>query len=359
MKFIIISTPIGFIGSGKGGGVELTLLSLVKGLLAKKQKVVVIAPNHSYLMKDCQNANLIAVDGADQHSWQHMPSNSKVIVSNEFVLTKMIRKAFEIGNNEDVILNMAYDWLPIWLTSYSKIKIFNLISMGGVSTEVVNLVSNLSLDFASRLAFHTQVQANDYKLKSSPNIIGNGFDLELYKYNSINDGPIGWVGRIAPEKGLEDAAKVAFSLGENLMVWGVKEDVKYAKEIEDLFPSGLIQWKGFLKTKELQKELGECRVLLNTPKWNEAYGNVVVEAMACGVPVIAYKRGGPGELILHGENGYLATPDNIQELVELTKQINLISRKKCRLWAEENASIDVFVGKVFSWINSTVNLIDV
>ena len=65
---------------------------------------------------------------------------------------------------------------------------------------------------------------------------------------------------------------------------------------------------GFLSTNKLQKELGKCRVLLNTPKWNEAFGNVVVEALAC-VPVIAYKRGGPSEIIQHGQTGYLAEPD--------------------------------------------------
>jgi UDP-glucose:tetrahydrobiopterin glucosyltransferase len=67
---------------------------------------------------------------------------------------------------------------------------------------------------------------------------------------------------------------------------------------------------GFLSTDKLQIELGKCRGLLNTPKWNEAYGNVVVEALACGVPVIAYKRGGPSEIVQHGQTGYLADPDD-------------------------------------------------
>ena len=56
----------------------------------------------------------------------------------------------------------------------------------------------------------------------------------------------------------------------------------------------------FLPTEQLQRELGQCAVMLNTPKWNEAFGNVVVEAMACGVPVVAYQRGGPAELIEEG-----------------------------------------------------------
>ena len=98
---------------------------------------------------------------------------------------------------------------------------------------------------------------------------------------------MGW--ESVSEKGLEDAAYVANELGEKLKVWGVVEDDDLCLKDRTIF-QGTIEWMGFLSTNELQKELGKCRVLLNTPKWNEAYGNVVVEALACGVPVIAYKR---------------------------------------------------------------------
>ncbi len=119
---------------------------------------------------------------------------------------------------------------------------------------------------------------------------------------------------MAPEKGLEDAVSVAASLKERLLVWGFIEDQKYASEVEQSFPPGTIDWRGFLPTQQLQNELGACRAFLNTPKWNEAYGNVVVEAMACGVPVIAYDRGGPGELILSGITGWLVPPDDINAM---------------------------------------------
>ena len=108
------------------------------------------------------------------------------------------------------------------------------------------------------------------------------------------------------------------------------------QKIEQSFPKGIIDWMGFLATNELQKELSKCRVLLNTPKWNEAYGNVVVEALACGVPVIAYKRGGPSEIIQHGKTGYLADPDK-KKLAFLCKdhrkyraqKLQRMGRKKC------------------------------
>ena len=119
-----------------------------------------------------------------------------------------------------------------------------------------------------------------------------------------------WVGRtkVAPEKGLEDAAAAAASLGERLLVWGLREDEAYATAVESSVPPGTIDWRGFLPTQELQRELGQCRALINTPKWNEAYGNVVVEALACGVPVVAYDRGGPGELIRSRKHRVAGSP---------------------------------------------------
>ena len=118
----------------------------------------------------------------------------------------------------------------------------------------------------------------------------------------------------------------------------------------------LIYWlMGFLSTNELQEELGKCRVLLNTPKWNEAFGNVVVEALACGVPVIAYKRGGPSEIIQHGQTGYLAEPDDKKNMLYFVEIIEKIERKKCREWVEKNASTDVFANKVLNWLNKVTH----
>ena len=101
-----------------------------------------------------------------------------------------------------------------------------------------------------------------------------------------------------------------------------------------------------LKTQKLKK--------LNTPKWNEAYGNVVVEAMACGVPVIAYDRGGPGELITSGLNGWLVPPDDLEAMIEATLQIEKIDRRECRKWVERYASHDGFAMRIESWIKKGI-----
>ena len=80
MRIVLISTPIGFLGSGKGGGVELTLNSLVSGLLSLGHSVEVIAPKKSKLFESNEKAKLHFVDGEDQISWQHQNYNSPVSI---------------------------------------------------------------------------------------------------------------------------------------------------------------------------------------------------------------------------------------------------------------------------------------
>ena len=355
MHIVLISTPIGFLGSGKGGGVELTLNSLVSGLLFLGHKVDVIAPRNSKLFESNEKAKLYFIEGEDQISWQHQNYNSPVTIPDNSLLAGMLEKGLSIAKQADVVLNMSYDWLPIWMTLNYETPIAHIISMSSESSVISNVISKVYAKYPYNFAFHSKVQAKDYPFIKKPIIIGNGFKLDNYNFQDSAEGPLAWVGRIAPEKGLEDAVYVANKLGEKLNVWGLIEDKTYALKIEQSFPSGTINWMGFLTTNELQKELGKCRVLLNTPKWNEAYGNVVVEALACGVPVIAYKRGGPSEIIQHGHTGYLVDPDDKVTLLSYVEIIEKISRKNCREWVENNASSDIFANKVVNWLNKVIN----
>ena len=90
MHIVLISTPIGFLGSGKGGGVELTLNSLVTGLLSRGHMVDVVAPNNSKLFEVSKKAKLHFVEGEEQKSWQHENYYSSVSIPDNSLLSGMI-----------------------------------------------------------------------------------------------------------------------------------------------------------------------------------------------------------------------------------------------------------------------------
>ena len=125
-----MSTPLGFIGSGKGGGVELTLNSLVTGLLSLGHSVDVIAPTNSKLHNSNEKAKIHFVEGEDQISWQHQNFKSPVTIPDNSLLAGMLEKAIDIAKQSDILLNMSYDWLPIWMTLNLDIPIAHIISMG-------------------------------------------------------------------------------------------------------------------------------------------------------------------------------------------------------------------------------------
>ena len=355
LKLILVSTPIGYLGSGRGGGVELTIISLIKGLILLGHKITLVAPKGSKVPFKSDNLEIRLIDGIDQPSWQHQKETDPVLIPSNSVLPKLWDAVLELENEYDAVINFAYDWLPLWLTKTKGIKIFHLISMGAESIVMNEIISQISQLFPFQLAFHTKRQSRDYSLNSDPIIVGNGFDKDNYFFNDNVNGPLGWAGRIAPEKGLEDAVKIASDLGEKLLVWGIIEDKEYASEIENTFRKGIINWKGFLPTTKFQEQLGDCRAFINTPKWNEAYGNVIVEALACGVPVVAYDLGGPGELIEDGFNGFLVQPNDLEGMKKAIKLVSKIKRRNCRDWFEKNASNRVFAERVENWINKGLN----
>ncbi|MFM6621966.1 MAG: glycosyltransferase [Dolichospermum sp.] len=126
-------------------------------------------------------------------------------------------------------------------------------------------------------------------------------------------------------------------------------DPLYWQNLQDAYSFDLVDYRGFLPTESLQKELGDCFVLLITPRWVEAFGNGAIEALACGVPVVAYRRGGPVEIIEDGKTGFLVEPDSIEGLVTSIKNLDRIDRYFCRAVVEQKYSLEALGNRVINW----------
>ena len=356
MKLLVVATALGPVGSGRGGGVELTLAGLVAGLLQRGHRITVLAAEGSGLPADCASAELWTCAGTPQPSVQHQGRDAAITMPPDALLARFWQRVLleAPAHGFDAVLNLGYDWLPFWLTSSAPLPLLHLVSMGSVNAAMDGVIADVAAWDQRRLAFHTAAQAADFALVQPPVLLGNGFDLSAYRFCEQPDALLGWVGRVAPEKGLEDAAAVAARCGLPLAVWGLVEDEAYAAAVQASVPAGTLQWRGFLPTAQLQEALGRCQALLNTPKWNEAYGNVVVEAMACGVPVVAYRRGGPGELVQPGVNGMLVDPDDVAALADAVTEVQRIDRRACRQWVEAHASRAVLAERIEAWVEQAL-----
>ena len=356
MRVLFLSTSIGFLGSGQGGGVELTLANAAQALGDRSHEVTIVAPAGSR----SAHAPVIEIAGLPQVSAQHQDRMSPISIPPSSVLARMWEKAHALQGEYDVVVNFAYDWLPFYLTPFFQRPIAHLVSMGSLSVVMDEVIAQVATQFPGTIAVHSQAQAQtfpfDPAVLNSWRCLGNGLDLDLYDCNLQPQAHVGWIGRIAPEKGLEDAIDAVVQAGVPLKIWGNIEDLSYWEQIQAQFPDAPFSYEGFLPTLALQAAVGHCRALLVTPHWVEAFGNVAIEALACGVPVIAYDRGGPSEIVQSGRTGWLVEPDSIEGLVAAIGKINNIDRRVCRRRAEEEYSLAALGQRFENWLQDCLQL---
>jgi UDP-glucose:tetrahydrobiopterin glucosyltransferase len=347
LRVLLVSTSVGPLGSGLGGGVELTLKNFALALRLKGHRSVVLAPQGSVL----EGVELYEVPGQWQIPQQTLDPQAPMSLPDNSVLANLWEQARVRQTQYDLIVNFAYDWLPFYLTPFFQRPVAHLVSMGSLTTMLDRVLHQVNANFPQALAFHSQSQADTFGLTSA-RCIGNALDLALYQFCPQPQDYLAWVGRISPEKGLEDALAASQTTGQSLRIYGKVQDDAYWQSLQAQFPQASSSYRGFLSTEALQAELRESRALVMTPRWVEAFGNVVIEALACGVPVVAYRRGGPSEIIQEGRTGFLVEPDNAMALAEALQTIDQIDRQACRRQAEQVYSLPAFSERIEAWFQA-------
>ncbi len=345
MRLLCVSTPVGPLGSGIGGGVELTLTNVVRSLTDRDHAVTVLAPEGSQLAQ----GHLWTEAGVLQPSAQTLDRDVPTILPGDSVLVRMWERVRRTQAQFDVVLNFAYDWLPFYLTPFLTTPVAHLVSMGSLSDTMDTAIAAVARSHPGHLALHSRVQAETFPFPADWRVMGNGLDLDGYDFVAEPGPWLGWVGRLSAEKGLEDAVAVAMALDRPLRIWGAITEPDYWAQVQRQYSTARLEYRGFLPTSQLQAELGQCQGLVMTPKWVEAFGNVAIEALACGVPVVAYRRGGPTE-ILTPETGYLAEPDDIPDLQRGIETLTRLDRRTCRLRAEQEYSLAALGARFEAWL---------
>lgn len=350
LALLLLSTPVGPLGSGLGGGVELTLRNIAQALMQRGHQLQVVAPKES----EMAGLPIVPISGTWQSTAQTQGYDAPITMPANAVLAKMWEYAYQHQHHYDLLINFAYDWLPFYLTPFFAKPIAHLVSMGSL-TEAMDQVIAQTLDrFPGTIGVHSRAQAHTFPFSDQCRILSNGLDLSLYQFQPEPANYLGWVGRIAPEKGIADAIVAAEQAQIPLKIWGAMPDENYWQQICQTHPDAHFAYEGFLTTDRLQAELGKCRGLLMTPKWVEAFGNVAIEALACGVPVIAYDRGGPAEIVQPGKTGWLVEPDHIDGLVQAINRLDKIDRYTCRQQAETEFSLQAMGDRMEVWIKNVL-----
>ena len=184
-------------------------------------------------------------------------------------------------------------------------------------------------------------------------VIGNGVDLAAWRPGPGGPGAV-WSGRLVPEKAPHLAIDAARLAGLALRLVGPCHDDRYfADEIAPRLGDG-IDYLGHLSTAQVADVVGRSRVAVVTPRWEEPFGLVVAEALACGTPVAGFARGALPELV-DDRSGVLAGPDDVPGLARAMLEAATLSRDACRDTAVARFCSGVMVDAYESWFADLID----
>jgi glycosyltransferase involved in cell wall biosynthesis len=169
--------------------------------------------------------------------------------------------------------------------------------------------------------------------------IHHGIRLEDFPFNPNGSDDLLFFGRIHPDKGAKEAIEAARRAGRRLVMAGIVQDEGYYNEhVVPALDGRCVLYRGTLGGDARTSALGNARALLHLINFDEPFGLSVVEALACGTPVIAFNRGSMPELIDHGVTGFLV--DTVDEAVDAIGRVGEISRATCRAAVSARFTVD-------------------
>lgn len=168
----------------------------------------------------------------------------------------------------------------------------------------------------------------------------HGLPKELYDFNEGPGKYLAFIGRISPEKGLDRAIECAIRSGMPLRIAAKVDRVDrdyFESKIKPMMDHPLVEYIGEIGEDAKAEFLGGAYALMFLIDWPEPFGLAMIEALACGTPVIAFRRGSVPEIIDHGVTGFIV--DSVEEVVRAIPQVANLNRRLCRDVMEQRFSV--------------------
>ncbi len=191
---------------------------------------------------------------------------------------------------------------------------------------------------------YISISNNQRKLAKSAKFITtiyHGVDTQSLRYQAASGTYLAFLGRIRDYKGVAESIAVAQTLRMPLKIAGPIGDADYFTRYVQPALGKQIQYVGEITHKQKSAFLGHALATLFPIGWEEPFGLVIPESLACGTPVIAFKRGSVPELLRDGKTGSIVK--TVPQMIAAVKKIQHINRAVCRREAEHRFSVDRMV----------------
>jgi len=307
------------------GGIERIIAMLIDGLVNLGHEVVLFA--HKDSVVPCK---LIPYAAAD--------NRLKSVVINTIIINKaLLLQRYDIIHSFG---RMAY------LLPQMPLNISILMSYQREPT-IPQIKRAVRLSLKNTISF---TGCSDYitaKIKpfATANTVHNCVDMSKYSLSAkvSDDAPLVFLGRIESIKGTHNAIEMAIKARKKLVIAGnipIEQTDYFYKHIKPFLDDQII-YIGAVDDDQKNELLGKALALLMPIEWDEPFGIVMIEAMACGTPVLGLNKGAVPEVVEQGVTGYYA--DNIEDLIEKAGQIESLDRTKIRSITRDRFSKAVIV----------------
>ena len=302
---------------------ELFASLLTEGLVERGHEVTLFATGDSVT-----SARLLSVVG---QGWSEDPNiNPKVAECLH------ISEMFERASQFDVIHN-SFDFLPLTYSRLTSTPVVTTIH-GFSSPEIVPVYSKYNRD-----SFYVAISnADRHPALDYVTTIHHGIDIGAFAFNPRPKSYVAFFGRIHPDKGVIAAIDAAAEAEIPLRIAGIIQDEAYfEEEVVPRLDGDLVQFVGTVQSQDRSSFLGNAVALLHLVNFDEPFGLSVVEAMACGTPVIAFDRGSMTEIIIDGTTGSIVS--DVTSAARAIKTVGRLDRSLVRTVAIKRFSSDRMV----------------
>ena len=247
-----------------------------------------------------------------------------------------IAELFEHGDDFDLIHN-HFDYLPLTYIGMTSTPV--LTTIHGFSSPGILPVYKKYNDRAYYVSISDADRSSELNYVAT---IHHGIDLKQFTYEPRQGSYLLFFGRIHQEKGAREAIEISRRFGMRLIIAGIVQDQRYFdSEVKPHVDGVNVVYVGSAGPEKRNELLGGAYALLHPIRFEEPFGLSVIEAMACGTPVVAFDRGSMPEIISNGDTGFLVS--SVDEAVSQLDDVKKLDRGQCRKWVEERFAVDRMV----------------
>lgn len=329
MRIAQIAPIIERVPPKKYGGTERVISCLTEELVKRGHDVTLFATGDTET-----SAKLVSTYPHALRETFPEPSVKRTIWGHRHVAT-----AYKMRHQFDIIHDHT-SWLSAGLAHMSRVPVVMTLH-SAFTPETIALFESFDNPYLVSISDSQRKPAADLNYIST---VYNGLPLSTYPFSLKHDGYLLFVGRFCEEKGPHFAIEVAKRLHLPLILAAKLEEgegrVYFEKFIKPHL-SDTIRWVGEVDEQERNKLFSKALCSLHPVTWPEPFGLTLIEAMACGTPVVAFDQGSIPEVIKHGSTGYVV--HNVDEMTAAVSRIDRIDRRECRRHVLKYFSVEQMV----------------